>query len=247
LERSRTKAYHRTNSFANFPFRFRFEQWNEQSLLKGKFMIRQLQRLITASAIVVALQTTIAMGQPISRSLVQVPPTPAEIQVPSGNTAFLKGHAMGTQNYICQVSESGFFWKFIGPQATLFVTLQWGGTEILQQITTHFLSPNPVESGVARATWQSSIDTSAAWAKAIASSTDARYVAPGAIPWLLLQVVGTRLGPSGGSLLTPTTYIQRLNTSGGVMPATGCSDASQVGSTVFVPYSADYYFYTAGN
>src|SRR5262249_37502037 len=156
------------------------------------------------------------------------PPVPPEIQVPAGNTAYLKGHAIGTQNYICLDSPSGFSWKFIGPQATLFVTLQFGSGQLVQQLTTHFLSPNPLENGVARATWQSSVDTSAVWAKAMASSTDPQYVAPGAIPWLLLQVVGTRLGPSGGSLLAQTTYIQRLSTTGGVAPTTGCSDATQI-------------------
>jgi hypothetical protein len=198
-------------------------------------MTSYLQRVITTSAIVLALQT--------ATSIAAVPP---EIQPPAGNSVYLVGHASGTQNYICQVSESGFFWKFIGPQATVFVNLQWNNFEIKQQIATHFLSPNPSEGGVARATWQSSLDTSAVWAKAIATSTDPRYVAPGAIPWLLLQVAGARPGPTGGSTLTQTTFIQRLNTSGGAAPSTGCSEQAQVGITVFVPYTADYYFYKAG-
>lgn len=46
---------------------------------------------------------------------------------------------------------------------------------------------------------------------------------PSAIPWLLLEVVGEQDGPTGGHKLTETTFIQRLNTSGGVAPSTGCT------------------------
>ena len=41
----------------------------------------------------------------------------------------------------------------------------------------------------------------------------------------------------------PTTYIHRVNTSGGVAPATGCSKLRDLGKKAFVPYTADYYFY----
>lgn len=210
-------------------------------------MISQLKRVITLSLIVIAASVPAIMGGPVSSSLIKTPPVPSELQVPAGNIAYLKGHAVGTQNYICQVSESGASWKFIGPQATLFVTLEWNDFQIAQQITTHFLSPNPIENGLARPTWQSSLDTSAVWAKAIASSTDANYVSPGAIPWLLLQTAGVRQGPTGGIILSQTTFIQRLSTWGGAMPATGCSTSADAGTTVFVPYTADYYFYKAGN
>jgi Protein of unknown function (DUF3455) len=205
-------------------------------------MISQLQRMITASVIVIAIQASAAMGQGI-----KVPKTPPEIEVPPVNSVYLKGSAVGTQNYVCLASETGFSWKFLGPQATLFVTLRFNNGEIVQQIATHFLSPNPSENGLPRATWQSSFDTSAVWAKAIGTTNDPKYVAPNSIPWLLLQVVGTQSGPSGGSSLTQTTYIQRLDTSGGVMPATGCSQASNVGVVALVPYTTDYYFYKAGN
>ena len=54
------------------------------------------------------------------------------------------------------------------------------------------------------------------------SSTDPDFVKPGAIAWLLLTVVGAKDGPTGGDTLTETTFVQRLNTSGGVAPSTGC-------------------------
>ena len=71
-----------------------------------------------------------------------------------------------------------------------------------------------------------------------ANSTDA-----GAIPWLLLKVTtSTTTGPFAG-----VTYVQRLNTSGGLAPAAGGCNSGTVNSQVSVPYSADYYFFTGGS
>jgi len=206
-------------------------------------MRNHLHRLLTAGVIVIALNSSAAMGQSTFTQSIKVPTTPPELQVPAGQVAYLKGHAVGTQNYICLASASGFSWSFLGPQATLFYTFEWFNNQISQQITTHFLSPNPVEGGTLRATWQSSLDTSAVWAFAIASSTDPQFVEPNAIPWLLLQVSGARQGPSGGSMLSQTTFIQRLNTSGGIAPSTGCSTSSNVGARAYIPYITDYFFY----
>jgi len=206
-------------------------------------MRNHLHRLLTAGVIVISLISSAAMGKSTFMQSIKVPTTPPELQVPAGQVAYLKGHAVGTQNYICLASASGFSWSFLGPQATLFYTFEWFNNQISQQITTHFLSPNPVEGGTLRATWQSSLDTSAVWAFAIASSTDPQFVEPNAIPWLLLQVSGARQGPSGGSMLSQTTFIQRLNTSGGIAPSTGCSTSSNVGARAYIPYITDYFFY----
>jgi hypothetical protein len=192
---------------------------------------------------ITATLLALTLGEPALGEAPTVPPVPPEIQVPAGTVPFLKGHAVGTQNYICLLSASGgLSWTFFGPQATLFLTFNFLNSEIRQQITTHFLSPNPDESGTARPTWQSSFDTSAVWGRAVASSMNPNFVAPGAIPWLRLEVVGTERGPTGGAFLTQTTFIQRLNTSGGMAPSTGCSIP---GATMFVPYTADYFFYKA--
>ena len=166
------------------------------------------------------------------------PPVPNNIQVPGGNKAFLEGHAIGTQNYICLPSGSDFAWILFGPQATLF-------DDSDKQVTTHFLSPNPDEDDVPRPVWQHSKDTSGVWAMAVASSSDPNFVAPGAIPWLLLEVVGAQDGSTGSDKLSETTFIQRLNTSGGVMPSDGCALPTDVGKKAFVPYTADYFFYEA--
>ncbi|MBM3768961.1 MAG: DUF3455 domain-containing protein [Acidobacteria bacterium] len=46
------------------------------------------------------------------------------------------------------------------------------------------------------------------------------------------------------SLLSKTTFIQRVNTAGGVAPTTACTDA---GAIAFVPYTTDYIFYRAAH
>jgi hypothetical protein len=81
------------------------------------------------------------------------------------------------------------------------------------------------------------------WGGQAISSTDSAFVAPDAIPWLLLPEAGVQEGPTGGKTLSATTFIQRLNTHGGVAPSRGCSSPMNVGARVFVPYTADYFFY----
>jgi hypothetical protein len=39
------------------------------------------------------------------------------------------------------------------------------------------------------------------------------------------------------------TFVQRLNTVGGAMPATGCDQPTDIGKKAFVPYTADYFFF----
>ncbi len=196
------------------------------------------KRLI-ACAMVLAMAVGVSVPAPVAADHVKLPAVPSNIQAPPGAKAYLKAHAIGTQNYICLPSGSGFAWTLFGPQATLYKD---NGTQLI----THFLSPNPDESGTLRATWQHAKDTSSVWAAAIASSSDLAFVEPGAIPWLLLRVLGDQPGPTGGDQLSQTTFIQRLNTSGGVAPSTGCNQSAHVGARMFVPYAADYVFLTGG-
>jgi hypothetical protein len=191
--------------------------------------------VLVACVPVLAAAFTVALPRPAHARRVTPPRVPAIIQAPAGSKAFLEGHATGTQNYICLPSSSGFSWTFFGPQATLF-------NDDYDQVVTHFLSPNPFEGGTPRATWQFSHDTSTIWAVSNVASSDSRFVAPGAIPWLLLQVM-TLNGPTGGHKLAATIAIQRVNTSGGLAPATGCSLPADVGKRALVPYTADYFFY----
>jgi hypothetical protein len=203
-------------------------------------MTNSLLRAITAGVIVLGLGS-VALAQ---IAAISVPPMPSKLRAPTGNAVYFKGSAAGTQNYACVPGNNGPAWKFLGPQATLFITFPWIQGEGRQQITTHFLSANPEEGGMPRPAWQHSLDTSTVWGRVLEMSSDRPFVAPGAIPWLLLEVAGRQRGPMGGSALLETTYIQRLNTSGGVAPTSGC-DAAAYGTVALVPYTTDYYFYKA--
>ena len=180
---------------------------------------------------------TLSLPQAAHADGVTPPRAPADIQVEPGNELFLEGHGVGTQNYICLPSGSGFAWTLFTPEATLL-------DRYARQITTHFFSPNPYEKGTVRATWEHSRGTSTVWAMVIQQSIDANFVEQGAIPWLLLKKAGVREGPTGGDTLTATSFIQRLNTHGGSAPSSGCGALGDVGKKAFVPYSADYFFYT---
>jgi hypothetical protein len=205
----------------------------------------RILRIACATALAVAF--TVSLPQPVHAAIIVTPPSvPQNLEVPAGNTAFLVGHAVGTQNYICLPSGSGFAFKLFTPEATLFKF-----ADDTNQLITHYFSPNPDEGGTIRATWQSR-DTSTIWAKVTLNpdgstglSTDPHFVEKGAVAWLLLQVVGAQDGPTGGNTLSNTTFVQRLSTSGGLAPLTGCAALADVGTQAFQPYTADYFFYTA--
>lgn len=105
-------------------------------------------------------------------------------------------------------------WTFLQPDAIL---RHHGSPEVLH-------TRGPV--------WTDVVDGSSVTAAAEASSPVA-----GAIPELLLRATGNR----GPGLLAGVTYIQRLNTTGGLAPAGACVD----GATASVPYTADYAFWVA--
>jgi hypothetical protein len=78
--------------------------------------------------------------------------------------------------------------------------------------------------------WTSVIDGSSVTGAVVASSP-----VPGAIPEVLLSGVAHR----GPGLLSAVTFIQRLDTTGGLAPTGRCT----TGTTASVPYTADYAFW----
>jgi hypothetical protein len=149
------------------------------------------------------------------------PSVPAAIRAPAGHVPYLLGHATGTQNYTCQNTATGYAWTLVAPAATLV-------DDEGKQLMTHYGGP----------TWQAKDGS-----KVMGARVDGAPGAPGAIPWLLLRATSTPAGPDGDKL-TGTTYIQRVNTTGGLAPSTGC-DAAHLGAAQNVSYTADYYFYRA--
>ncbi|HTE56200.1 MAG TPA: DUF3455 domain-containing protein [Kofleriaceae bacterium] len=125
-------------------------------------------------------------------------------------------NATGVQKYTCAATATGFAWTFVAPEADLF---KHGC-----QVGTHYAGP----------TWEYKDESTVVAARVAGASPDVT-----AIPWLLLTAVSH--GPDHGKM-TPVTSIQRLSTTGGNAPATGC-DADHVGASADVPYAADYFFY----
>jgi hypothetical protein len=203
--------------------------------------------VVTARAAALVLAVIISVT---ARADQVIPPSvPPELRVQPGNHPFMKGHAVGTQNYVCApsaTSTAGVAYVVVTPEATLL-------DDEGEQVISHFFSPNPdegdpntspavVAAGAIRATWRHSKDASAVWAKLHPKGSV--VVNQDAIAWLLLDVVGVKEGRTGGAILTKTTQVQRLNTTGGVAPSAGCNSPSDVGHLAFVNYTADYFFYT---
>jgi hypothetical protein len=82
-------------------------------------------------------------------------------------------------------------------------------------------------------TWES-----ASGSYVVAAVIDRDTPNPDAIPWLLLGAVDS----DGPGIFDGTTYIQRVNTVGGLAPA---APGDFPGDQARVPYTADYYFYRA--
>lgn len=155
-----------------------------------------------------------------SSMLKSFPPLPSPtLAVPEGNRLAFYFDAIGVQIYACQSTASGFGFTFQAPEASLF---DRRGRLVIK----HFGGP----------AWQSVDDGSKVIATKIADFTDD----PRSIPELLLRASSHE----GKGRMADVTYIQRLETVGGLAPAGGC-DADHVGVVARVPYTATYFFYRA--
>jgi hypothetical protein len=141
------------------------------------------------------------------------------LAVPDGNRLAFYFDATGVQIYTCQAAATGFAWTFQAPEALLF---DRRGRAVID----HYAGP----------TWESLKDGSSVVATKVAGFTPD----PSAIPELLLQASAH----IGKGRLSRVTFIQRLETTGGLAPTTGC-DAEHIGASARVDYTATYYFYEA--
>ena len=123
-------------------------------------------------------------------------------------------YAVGVQIY----RWTGTNWTFVGPSAKLYADANGNG-----EIGIHYAGP----------TWES-----VSGSKVVGIVDDRCTPDPTAIPWLSLNVVSS----AGPGIFDGVTFIQRVNTVGGLIPS---APGSVVGETMGVPYSAEYYFYRA--
>jgi hypothetical protein len=151
------------------------------------------------------------------------PCVPAGLEVPAGNELASHATGVGVQIYVWSANPTNAAlasWVFKAPHAVLFAAHEDERGDV---VGIHFAGP----------TWEGNDGSKVVGAR-VASVT----VNSNAIPWLLLQAAST----SGDGAFTGTTYIQRLNTLGGLAPTT---PGNTVGEEALVPYIADYYFYRA--
>jgi hypothetical protein len=144
------------------------------------------------------------------------PPGCESIQVPPGNRIAFRAYAVGAQRY----RWNGSGWDFVEPVATLYADANFH-----LKVGSHYAGP----------TWESVIGGKVVATRLAGCSPDTA-----AIPWLLLQAVST----DGHDIFSSVTYIQRVNTKGGLIPT---APGPTIGAIADVPYTAEYYFYRAKN
>jgi hypothetical protein len=143
---------------------------------------------------------------------------PEQIKAPAGNTPFLTVHAKGDQIYLCAFSEGKYSWVLQAPDAKLFDAAG-------RIVGKHYAGPIWEYKEGSRVVGQ------------IVNKID---VTPGSsISWLLVKIISHK----DNGMFSDTSYINRVNTHGGLPPVSGC-DANHIGGEVRVPYTADYIFYS---
>ena len=144
----------------------------------------------------------------------RAPEVPDDIAVESGNRVHFHGFGVGVQIY----TWNGRDWGTAVPDAILF------NAEGI--VATHFAGP----------TWESNSGSTVVGAVVQPTVT----VDTNSIPWVRLQAVHTE----GPGIFANTSFIQRVNTSGGKAPST---NGTVIGQVARVPYTADYFFYRKSN
>src|SRR5215213_10434542 len=128
-------------------------------------------------------------------------PTPLcdSIRVDAGNEVAFHAYALGVQVY----RWSGTAWVFVEPVANLFADRNYHG-----QVGTHYAGP----------TWESNSGSKVVARRLEGCSPDAS-----AIAWLKLEKVSTE----GPGIFDGVTFVQRVNTTGGLAPTTPGSFAGE--------------------
>jgi uncharacterized protein DUF3455 len=135
-----------------------------------------------------------------------------DLQVPAGSKVSAHFYAEGVQIY----RWNGTSWTFVAPEAVLYADPEGNGV-----VGIHYAGP----------TWES-----LSGSKVVGTVLERCTPDPDAIPWLLLKAVSNE----GPGIFSRVTYIQRVNTAGGLAPS---EPGELVGEEARVPYTTDYYFY----
>src|SRR5262245_57202855 len=144
----------------------------------------------------------------------ELPPQCSSLQIEEGNKLAFHVYARGVQIY----RWNGGTWDFVAPYASLFAEENYFG-----EVGTHYVGP----------TWESKSGSKVVGRRVPGTGCTPD---PNAIAWLLLE----RVSSTGPGIFGSVTFIQRVNTTGGLAPTTPGSVAGEIKE---VPYTAEYYFY----
>jgi hypothetical protein len=175
---------------------------------------------IVLAAVLLVIGHTLIVPLSVSASSDAPPTVPEVIAVPPGYVLLLSSNARGVQTYECKSGQ----WAFHAPRANLF------DPQANQRIAIHY---GGIDQGLTPGPWWESLSDGSR----IRGGNAVSAPSPNAdsIPLLRLEV----LERQGTGMFIPVSYIQRLNTMGGVGPTGVC----QPGEWRWVTYTADYYFY----
>ena len=171
-----------------------------------------MRKFLTAAIVPAAFVSFSAAAQAMD--------VPEPVRVPAGHTMAMKAVGVGELTYECRAKAGdamAYEWVFVGPVARLLDDSR------SKEIGKYYAGP----------TWEAA-DGSKVTGKQVAIAP----AAPGNIP---LQLVKTEPATGAGAMVG-VTYIQRVNTKGGVAPTEPCA-ASAAGTKRQVPYQADYVFF----
>ena len=180
-------------------------------------MYRTIQLLVLIALVTLGFQSAQAFDNANGPEL---PEQCGSIAAPEGNTLAFHAYAKGVQIYKWNLLTQT--WDPVAPRASLFAEENYFG-----EIGSHYAGP----------TWESKSG----------SKVEARRVQgtgctpdPTAVAWLLLSKFRTE----GAGIFSKVTFIQRVNTTGGLPPATPGAFDGELNES---PYTSEYYFYRAEN
>jgi len=157
----------------------------------------------------------------------RAPDVPLSLRVPDGNKVSFHAYATGVQIYRATASTNsptGFVWTFAAPES------------VLHDADGNVVGIHFAFAGPTRPAWESESGSRVVGARTVPPVT----VNASAIPWLILSAVpANTVGPG---IFERTTYIQRVNTTGGLAPAAA---PTALGQEARVAYTAEYYFFRA--
>lgn len=167
-----------------------------------------------------ALVAIIASGCATQMETKPASTTPTNLAPAANEVQVLRLPAVGVQIYECKVVDGKpAAWVFVSPEAELF-------DESGARVGKHYGGP----------TWELNDGS-----KIVGTVKErANSATAGAIPWLLLSAKSS----GGAGKFEKISSLQRVNTVGGVAPATGCT-AADVGKQARVNYKADYVYFAA--